>query len=282
MIIRDFDGPIAWRESGAGEPVVFLHGLGGSRTAWDLQLADLGDTWRCIAWDAPGYGASAPLTGRLTFAALAAAVVELLDAAAVERAHLVGLSMGGMIALHAALWAPARVGRLVLADTSAAFGADGTDPDEWRSSRVQRLDRGESVADIAPDVIAAVAAPGFAGPARDLAVAAHQRIDDWTYRQAVDCIATHDVVDRLGAITSPALVLVGELDRVTPPEYAVALAAGLPDARLEVLPGAGHLTPCEQPERFNELTRGFLVESATTLGSRADSSAGESAERGGR
>ena len=91
----DMDGPLAWRERGRGAPVVFLHGLGGSRTSWEPQLAGLSAGFRCIAWDMPGYGASAPIQP-LTFAGIADAVARLLDKAGVDRAHLVGESFGGM------------------------------------------------------------------------------------------------------------------------------------------------------------------------------------------
>ena len=145
---------------GRGEPVVFLHGLGGSRTSWEPQLAGLSNEFRCIAWDMPGYGASAPVEP-LTFAAIADAVARLLDAADVERAHLVGESFGGMHALHTALRHPERVARLVLANTSPAFGLDGTDPDAWRASRLAPLDAGLAPADIAEQVLTSIAGPAL-------------------------------------------------------------------------------------------------------------------------
>ena len=126
------DGPIAWREAGEGPVVVLLHGLGGSRTAWEPQLATLSAARRVVAWDLPGYGASAPLAGPLTFDGLADAVAGLLDAVGTQVAHLVGLSFGGMIAQHAVLRHPARVRSLALLATSPAFGLDGTSATTWR------------------------------------------------------------------------------------------------------------------------------------------------------
>ena len=171
----DVDGPVAWREQGRGQPVVFLHGLGGSRTSWEPQLRGLSDEFRAIAWDMPGYGASAPVEP-LTFAAVADAVARLLDAAGVDRAHLAGESFGGMHALHAALRHPDRVGRLVLANTSPAFGLDGTDADAWRSARLAPLDAGLSPADIAEDVLTAIAGPGLTLEALAMRVAGFSRI----------------------------------------------------------------------------------------------------------
>ena len=253
----DVDGDPAWREAGSGDAIVLLHGLGGSRTAWEPQLADLGARWRCIAWDMPGYGASPPVHP-LTFPAIADAVVRLLDAAEVEAAHLCGLSFGGQHALHAALAHPDRVRSLVLADTSPAFGLDGTDPDQWRRARTDALDAGRTPADIADAVIRSVAGPGFTGAEFDRTVAAFGRISSDGLRAACHCLPTHDVRDRLDRITCPTLVIQGELDRETPLAYARALADGIADARLEVIAGVGHLTPAEAPERFNELVAAFV------------------------
>ena len=253
----DVDGPLAWRERGVGDPVLFLHGLGGSRTSWEPQLAGLGDAFRCIAWDMPGYGASAP-AAPLTFAAIADSAARLLDAAGVQRAHLVGESFGGMHALHTALRHPNRVGRLVLANTSPAFGLDGTDPDAWRATRLEPLDAGLSPADMAEDVLTSIAGPGLSPDLLAMRVAGFARIPADGLRAAVECLPSHDVRDRLGEIGSPALVIAGELDGETPVAYSRILADGLPRAELVVLAGVGHLAVTEAPGAVNRLVRDFL------------------------
>ena len=255
--VRDVDGAIAWREAGEGNVVLFLHGLGGSRIAWEPQIEALCDRWRCVAWDMPGYGASAPISP-LTFEAIADAIADLLDRLGVESAHLCGLSFGGHHALHTVLRHPNRVRSLVLADTSAVFGGDGTDPDKWRRARTAPLDAGLDLADIADDVIASIAAPGFDGPERDRTAAAMARIPSAGFRAACGLLTIHDVRQRLGEITAPTLVIVGQLDEETPPAYAAEIAEGIPDSRLEVIPGAGHLSPSECPDIFNRLVGEFL------------------------
>jgi pimeloyl-ACP methyl ester carboxylesterase len=165
VFVDDRAGPIAFRSSGNGPPVLFLHGLGGTRTAWDPQLEALADEFRCIAWDMPGYGESDPIEP-LTWDTIADAVIRLIDALEIERAHVVGLSFGGQQALHLALRHPDRIDRLVLADTSARFGADGTDVDTWMRLRLDPLDAGSTPADMAAGVIDAITAPGFAGRER--------------------------------------------------------------------------------------------------------------------
>ncbi len=249
--------PIAWREAGGGDIVVFLHGIGASRTVWDRQLVDLADDWRCVAWDMPGYGGSEPVDS-LTFPIIADAVVGLLDTLGAERAHLIGLSFGGQHALHTAIRHPERVRSLVLADTSPAFGIDGTTREEWVTARLGAIDGATSFAGIASRVIGAVSAPGFAGPAFDDAVAAMERVAVDAFRASVRCLPDHDVRHRLGDVATPTLVIVGELDRETPPSYAEALAYGIPNAEMAVIADVGHLTPMEAPAEFNRLVREFL------------------------
>ena len=244
-------GPIAWREAGEGEAVLLLHGLGGSRTAWRPQLEGLTARHRVVAWDLPGYGASAPLDGPLTFSALADAVVRLLDALATDRAHVVGLSMGGMIAQHTALHHPDRVRSLALLSTSPAFGLDGTRPEDWRAARLAPLDAGRQPGDDAVGVITAIAGPDISPAAVAEQAAAMGRITGPALRRAIDCLVTHDLRGRLGDVTAPALVMNGALDRETPPAYGQALAGALAAATFRVVPGAGHLLPAEAPDVVN-------------------------------
>lgn len=251
-------GPIAWREAGDGPAVLLLHGLGGTRLAWEPQLEGLADRFRCIAWDLPGYGASEPLP-ELTFPAIVDAIVRLLDVLALERAHVVGLSFGGQQALHLALTHPDRIDRLVLADTSARFGADGTDPEAWMRLRLDPLDAGVTPADMAAPVLDSITAPGWAGRERDRLIHAFAQIPSSGLRASVRCLPSHDVTARLGEIAAPTLVIVGDLDEETPVSYAEALRDGIPGARLEIIPGAGHLTPSETPRAFNHHLAEFLL-----------------------
>lgn len=256
-LIRDVDDTIAWREAGDGDVLLFLHGLGGSRTAWEPQLGSLSDQWRCVAWDMPGYGASSKVNS-LTFEAIADAIAGLLDRLDADAAHLCGLSFGGHHALHTTLRHPTRVRSLVLADTSAAFGGDGTDADQWRRDRTEMIDAGLKLADIAAPVIDSITAPGFDGMERDRTIAAFTRVPEAGFRAACQLLTTHDVRHRLGEVTVPTLVIVGELDEETPPAYSEELHTAIRDSRLEIIAGAGHISPAEAPRHFNALVREFL------------------------
>lgn len=250
-------GGLAWRETGSGAPAaLFLHGLGGSRTAWDDQLRDLSDRRRCVAWDMPGYGAAPPLSGAMTFPALADTVARLADAVDPEdRPHLIGLSFGGMIAQHAALAHPGRFRSLTLLGSSPAFGISGTTASDWRAARLAPLDAGQEPGDFADAVLRAIAGPDIGPEALAAQRRAMERITGPALRRSIDCLVTHDVRDRLSSIDLPTLVLVGSLDDETPPAYAEALADGIPGARLVEIAGAGHLLPAEAPEAVNELLR---------------------------
>jgi 3-oxoadipate enol-lactonase len=250
--LRDVDAvPVAWREAGAGPLVVFLHGLGMTRTGFDPQLAALAAGYRCAAWDMPGYGASPPPAGELSFALLADALADWIAALGESEAHVVGLSLGGQIALHTALRHPGLVRSLALLDSSPAFGLDGTDPEAWKRLRLAALDAGETPASMAEPVLRSIMAPGAEAAAVAAAVASMARISPAGLRAAVECLPTHDVRARLREVRAPALVLVGDQDEETPLSYAEALAAGIPGATLHVIPGAGHISNLEAPAAVN-------------------------------
>ena len=144
------------------EAIFYLHGVGGARTSFDAQIGAGGPGFAHIAWDMPGYGDSAALP-EMTFAALAEAALRLIDALHIERAHLVGHSMGGMIAQELVASHPDRVASLVLSATSPAFGKAGGDwQQEFLAARLAPLDEGKTPADLAPAIVEALVADGHA------------------------------------------------------------------------------------------------------------------------
>jgi 3-oxoadipate enol-lactonase len=249
---------VAWRESGSGPLVLFLGGVGMTRTGFDPQLAALAARYRCVAWDMPGFGASPLPAEGLSFALLADAAAGLIETLGETHAHVAGLSLGGQIALHTALRHPGRVRSLALLDTSPAFGLDGTDPETWKRLRLDALDAGETPASMAERVLRSVMAPDVDDRALAAAVASMARISADGLRAAIECVTTHDVRARLGEIAVPTLVLVGERDEETPLSYAEALAAGIAGARLQIIPLAGHISNLEAPEAVNIALREHL------------------------
>ena len=247
-------GGYAWRERGQGELVVLLHGLGGSRIAWDAQLAALSARWRTAAWDMPGYGAAFSLADEpVTFRALADAVDHWISVLGAERAHVVGISMGAMIAQYLAARHPARVRSLTLMSSSPKFGMDGTTADSWRAARLAPLDAGLEPVEFAERVLRSIGGPHITDAACESQRVAMARVTGVALRRSIDCLVTHDTTALLPTIAAPTLVLVGEIDQETPPAYSQYLVDHLPDARLVVVPGAGHLLNAEAPEEVNFL-----------------------------
>ena len=262
---RDRDErPVAWREAGPtdGELVVLLHGLGGSRIAWEPQLASLSMAgYRAAAWDMPGYGASARPRA-WTFDALAGAAATWITGFGRGPAHVVGLSMGGMVALHLALAQPALIRSLVLCDTSPAFGFDGaTNAETWVATRLAPIRAGATPASIAAGVIGSIMAPGATAVGE--ASAAMARIGPDAFEGAVRCVPSHDVRERLSEIAAPTLVVVGELDRETPPSYARHLADHIAASRYVEIAGAAHISNLERPAQFDAAVLDFLGKVAT-------------------
>ncbi|MEY4176425.1 MAG: hypothetical protein RI900_3590 [Actinomycetota bacterium] len=256
--------PFAWREQGDGPVVLLLHGLGGSRTSWDAQMGALGRR-RTVAWDMPGYGEAAPLPGGpLTWPAVADSAARFLDALGAERAHVVGISMGGMIAQHLAARHPGLVRSLTLLSTSPAFGLDGTSPTEWTARRLTPLDEGLRPADYAERVVRALASPEVDDAVVEQQCAAMARIEPAALRRTIALVASHDARGIHHLITAPTLVLVGEHDHETPVDYSNQLTACISGASLTVVPGAGHLLNAEAPDAVNRLITHHLdtVESA--------------------
>ena len=243
--------PTGWREAGTSSNVaVFLHGLGGSRISWGPQLAPLSDERRIVAWDAPGYGVSDPVSDT-AFVAYADRAAELIRMVSPDApVDLVGLSFGGMIAQYTAARYPELVRTLTLMCTSPAFGLDGTDPEQWRNARLSGLEHFGSPAAAAPVILGALVGPNGAGVVPE-AVQAMERIDMPGLLDAIATITTHDTRAILPAIQARALVLVGSADEETPVAYAQAIVDLMPNARLEVIDGVGHLLNLEAPDEVN-------------------------------
>ncbi len=247
---------------GAGALVVCLHGIGGNRSNWARQLETLGGRCRAVAWDARGYGESDDYEGPLDFGDFAADLLRLLDHLGAERGHLVGLSMGGRIALDFCERHPERVASLVLCDTfpgfDASFSAEARD--EFIRSRREPLLRGVSPREMAPDVAKTLVSPSTGPEITEQLVESMARLHVESYIKATEATTRYERVADLAAIATPTQVIVGADDRLTPPSISEQMAAALPDARLAVLEHAGHLSNLERPEAFDTVLVAFLEE----------------------
>lgn len=246
-----------------GLPLVFLHGIGGDAEQWRPQLDSFSGQYRAIAWDMPGYGDSAPLE-EMAFPALADAVVTLLDRLSIKRAHLVGHALGGMIAQTFAKMHPERLRSLTLVATSAAFGsqAGGAADDVWRQrfieQRLAPLDRGASLAELAPKIVKGLIGDQPDPKGLEQAILSMAALPENGYRAAVNCLTSFDQEADLAEIKTPTLLIAGEKDPVTPPDVMARMADAIPGSTLEILKGTGHLANLEQPTAFNKALNNFL------------------------
>lgn len=252
---------ISCKEAGRGHAttVVFLHGVGSGSASWSAQLDSFGQRYHALAWDAPGYGDSDALAVTAPTAAnYGAALASFLDDRGVATCHLIGHSLGALIAASFAADRGARVAKLVLASPTAGFGKANA---EIRRSKVDaRLADMEA---FGPKLLAERRAaallssqPRAADIEKVRAVMSTLRPEG--YAQAVRMLGIADIFADAPRIACPALVLCGDQDRVTPLEGCRNIAAALPGARFALLNGVGHASYVEDPVQFDAAVMNFL------------------------
>lgn len=241
----------------SGLPVILLHAFPLNSSMWAPQREALAGR-TILAPDFPGFGGQ-PSAGAADLDEFARAVLRRLDDTGIERAVVVGLSMGGYVAFRFYDLAPDRIAALVLADTKA--GADDPAGKAKRTDQAARVRRegvgwlpdtmlpallGETARQTRPEVVSAV---------RKLIASAHPE----GVARALEAMRERpDSTPLLADIAVPVLVLVGEEDTLTPPAEAQKIADGVPDGRLVVIPAAGHLSNLENPAAFNAALAEYL------------------------
>jgi 3-oxoadipate enol-lactonase len=250
---------IAWERLGTGPPVVLVHGLGYARWGWEPVASLLAERFQVVLLDNRGIGESDAPPGPYTVAQLAGDVARVLDEAGLARAHVVGTSLGGMVAQELALTAPERVERLVLVATTP--GGPNAAPMPEVTARLLA----EAPA-LEPEValrrfVENALAPGAPEELVERILAHRIRTaqprEAWLAQAAAG--AAFDAWDRLPALAAPTLVLQGSADVVVDPRNADLLVQRIPGARLERFPGCGHLLFWEEPARFVEVVGEFLA-----------------------
>jgi pimeloyl-ACP methyl ester carboxylesterase len=221
---------------GDGPHVIFLHGLSGSSRWWSRNVEGLSTRYRIYAVDLAGFGGSRRLR-RFRLEEAVTLLVEWLDNVGIETAAVVGHSMGGLVAARLAVEAPERVARLVLVD--AAFLSF----DPGMAKRASGLVRAVGIS--SADLVRLVARDSL-------------RADPISLGLATIDLLKSDWRSTLSQIQTPTLIIWGELDTVTPLTIARQIAATIPDARLVIIPGAGHVSMWDRPNEFNDEVIRFL------------------------
>jgi 3-oxoadipate enol-lactonase len=249
---------LAYEVVGAGPRVLLIQGLGYGGRGFGPTVDRLAEDFTVALFDNRGFGASDVPPGPYSVAQLAGDALAVLDAAGFERAHVVGASLGGMVAQELALARPDRIDRLVLACTTPGGARSYAMPARTIAlmGQVPLLDPDvalrrlveNSLGDPLPELVERVLAYRRAHP---------PDVAGWTAQAAAG--ALHDALDRVARIQAPTLVVTGTADAVVDPRNSRLLADRIPGARLEQLDGCGHLLFWERPQEFAELVRGFLL-----------------------
>jgi pimeloyl-ACP methyl ester carboxylesterase len=233
-----------------------VHGAAEDGRIWQPQLEALADEFTVIAWDEPGAGRSSDLPADFGLADYANCLAAVIEALALGPAHVAGLSWGGAVALELYRHHPGLVATLILVDTYA--GWKGSLAEEEVRARIAGVD--EMLAAPADEFDATL--PGlFAGdpPARfvPLLTEIAAAVRPASLRTQLFVMAETDQCDLLPRIGVPTLLIWGELDARSPLSVARQFEQAIPDTRLVVIPGAGHVSNLERPEQFNDAVRAF-------------------------
>jgi 3-oxoadipate enol-lactonase len=251
---------IAIDHLGDGALVLFMHGIGGNRTNWHDQLPVFAEKFHAASWDARGYGASDDYAGPLDFSDFSRDLLRMLDHLKVGRAHLVGLSMGGLIAFDFHTSHPDRVATLTICDSMP--GMTGLSDDarrEFIRIRQEPLLNGKEPRDIAPSVAKTLVGKSAKAGSFERLVASMSALHKESYIKTIAATTNYTRTLELEKIQAPTHLVVGDEDTLTPPALARSMAARIPGARLTVIKGAGHLSNIEQPEAFNAAVLAFLL-----------------------
>ena len=244
---------LAWERHGQGAPLLLIHGLGYARWGWEPVAEPLARSFDVILFDNRGIGESDAPPGPYTAAELAADALQVLDEAGVERAHVLGSSLGGMVAQELALAAPERVDRLVLVSTTPG----GPESFPMPEQTVKLMTSGATLREFVENALAPEADAELVERILRHRERTAQPFEAWSAQ--AEAGATFDALDRVEAIAAPTLVLHGTEDAVVDSRNTALLALRIPDARVELFPGGGHLFFWARPERFVEVVTEFLA-----------------------
>lgn len=250
--------------AGDGTPLVLTHGLGGDLHFWDDSFEVLGRHHRTLRWDLRGSGASDGPPGPYQLQDFSADLLHLLDALELDRVHLVGVSMGGVIAQRFALDHSNRLRSLVLISTSSEVGARAVSMRQRLADQVEERGFNERNSDASRAF-----APAFAARHPELVrrmAEVTRTCDPKVYAAAARAVADYRWTDELVRVTTPTLILQGLDDLLTPPGGSVRLSRALPRSHLIMIPNAGHYLPLELPTLFTSCVSAFTAGVDLTAG----------------
>ena len=236
--------------------IAFGHSIGATLHMWDAQFAALAGRYRCLRWDTRGHGGSEVVPTPATVDDLADDLAGLLDALDIEKAHVAGLSLGGMTGQAFALRHPDRLDRLALLATSAEM-----DKAAWRE-RIETVTTQGYAPFIDGVMVPRWFTPRFAEAHPDIVAGFRQRMmanDTAGYAACANVIATLDLLPRIAGITAPTLIIVGAEDPATPIAMSEEIRRLVPHAEMVIVPDAAHIVAVEQADLVNFYLESFFA-----------------------
>jgi 3-oxoadipate enol-lactonase len=260
---------IAYGVHGKGDPLLLIMGVAGTKEVWTFQIRAFAAHYRVVTFDNRGAGKTRAASQPLTLEAMAADTVGLLDALGISSTHLLGYSLGGIIAQEVAIRYPERVRKLILAATTAV--GPGTEDTSTEMQQAIGLETDGAGAQVRQGSFAGVlprlARLAFGKPVIRALIGPLARIYSWRTGSAgiagqMQAPASADTLGRLGQIRAQTLVITGTGDRLVPPRSSQVLAGRIPGARLVLVEGGSHAFVIEMYRRFNQEVLRFLAEEA--------------------
>ena len=251
---------LTYKDSGSqGQPVICLHGIGGNDSSFAAQQSGLGQNYRIIALNMPGYNGSTPLDD-VTFESLSQCVITFMDALDIPSAHIMGQSIGGMLAQEIAIRHPDRVKSLILIATSAAFGGrDDSFKDRFLAARLAPLDNGKTMPELAAEFVPEITGSIASQAVIEDAISAMAAVPEATYRQIIKCLTTFNRRNDQHLLTMPVCLIAGELDQNAPAASMKKMADRIQKSHFHLVEKAGHLVNSEASDIVNNIVRDFLL-----------------------
>ena len=240
--------------------IIALHGIGGSTNSFAPQ-ASLGHSeLNFIAWNMPGYGAS-PGLQITSFEALADALMSVINELHLNQVHLMGHSIGGMVALEVAARHPDRIASLALLGTTSAFGGrDDTFKKQFLDARLAPLEAGQSMHALARQFVPEIIGSNPNPDAIANAVESMQAVPVDTYKAIMSCLVTFNRRESLAELTMPCCLIAGSEDTNAPAATMHKMADKISNSSFHVIESAGHLLNLEHPQATNSLLQHFYQE----------------------
>ncbi len=238
--------------------VFAIPGIGGDASLFQRVAAELTPDIHITAHDLPGYGDTPMAEEQYGFGDLARRLAEHGTREGVERLHILGHSIGGMVAQEFALTYPERTASLVLSGTTSSFGsADGSFQKAFLKNRLSPLDAGQNMAELAEAFSSSLLGSDAGREAADLTRSAFAATSADAYRMAITCLTTFNRRADAGRIAVPCLLIAGVEDLNAPLRTMARMSETIPNARFAVLKRTGHMAPYEKPIQFARLMRQF-------------------------